>query len=301
MTATQSYTMSVGPEGLSGVLECFTFTTILKSKLYAFENDFAAVEKFRENLSKVTKNVEVVKVMCDRICTAREIGPNNRVNVVCEDYRGTAVIFGSKLSDCCPFTSPSTKRKTCSPSNIILAHSVEEEQFYYNRKFSLLNGIHYTMAVFAYNAMLRDGVPRTKWSEQQLTMWKQDPSNIKDLQLMIQARILKLLSQTDRKTLYKIYNTYDLQKIYNELKGYSSEVLVRIEKSKDTAGRILNLNDKNRFAVKYQQHYLALKEFFNSNSLKMPAFVVKHPVQLYKTLLLNMQQKIEYISPVNTI
>lgn len=159
-----SISTAVGPQGLSEVIAGLELLPSYSRTVpvYCFENDFKAVDGFKNHLKKTIPDLAVISVMCDRICTAREIS-YNRVNVVTEEFAGSAVVFCSDHPCCNPFTSPGATRRACTPKTVVLAHNTAEENFYYNRKYSLLNGVHYTMAVFAYAALLEQGVPPNEW------------------------------------------------------------------------------------------------------------------------------------------
>jgi len=213
-------------------------------------------------LNKSAPGLSVISVMCDRICTARDI-IHNHVNVVTEEFPGSAVVFCSNHPCCSPFTSPGATRRKCTPKTVVLAHKADEETFYYNRKYSLLNGVHYTMAAYAYGTLLEEGVPASEWFDTPLAVWKKDKRNVEALNLLIEARILLLLHLTDIETLAAIYNTCNMKEIFQELKAFSATILNRIASTNDTTGRILNLKNPSAVRTKYLQHFQPLQEFLN--------------------------------------
>lgn len=266
LAVTHSFSTAVAAGGLDDVYEGLALLPSYypDTRVYTFENDFKAVEGFRNKVAETLPGLTVVSVMCDRICTHREITPVNRINTITEEFPGIAVVFSSDISYCHPFTTPRSIRRKCTPSNVVLASTPGEETFYYNRKFSLLNGIHYTMAVYAFGELINRGVPAADWFDKPLTLWKTKQS-LKDIELLIEARILYLISQTDSQTLLGIYNTDDKKQIFNELKAFSNTVLERINSATDDlAGRILNLKNPVAVKTKYSQHFMPLNNFLRA-------------------------------------
>jgi len=263
---THSFSTAVAAGGLDDVYEGLALLPSYypDTRVYTFENDFKAVEGFRTKVAETLPGLTVVSVMCDRICTHREITPVNRINTITEEFPGIAVVFSSDISYCHPFTTPRSVRRKCTPSNVVLASTPGEETFYYNRKFSLLNGIHYTMAVYAFGELINRGVAPADWFDKPLSLWKNKQS-LKDLDLLIEARILYLISQTDSQTLLGIYNTDDKKQVFKELKAFSDTVLERINSATDDlAGRILNLKNPTAVKTKYSQHFMPLNNFLRA-------------------------------------
>jgi hypothetical protein len=294
-----SFSTAVGNVGLKDVLPCLQLVSKypMNTRLFAFENDFNAVQLFSQELRRITTDITTIPVMCDRICTSREIRENNSVNIICEDFPGTAVIFKSLCLACYPFTTPKSGRKRCIPQNVVLAGSYQEEKFYYDRKFSLLNGIHFTMAVYAYDLLLRQNEPLSNWLGSPLSAWTKDPANKNNLQLMIQARILKLIVETDSTTLNSIFGSQKIQRIYEGLKTYADFILVRISKTSDTVGRILNLNDPLSVENKYSLHFCKLNDFvrMSARQICLPD-VLENPFEVYVDVLEAMKNKFQKIT-----
>lgn len=263
---THSFSTAVAAGGLDDVYEGLALlpSYYQDTRVYTFENDFKAVEGFRKKVNETLPGLTVISVMCDRICTTREITPVNRINTITEEFPGIAVVFSSNISYCHPFTTPRSVRRKCTPSNVVLASTPGEETFYYNRKFSLLNGIHYTMAVYAFGELINRGIPAAEWFDKPLALWKNKQS-LRDMNLLIEARILYLISQTDNETLLSIYNTDDKKQVFTELKAFSDTVLERIDSATDDlAGRILNLKNATAVKTKYSQHFMPLNNFLRA-------------------------------------
>jgi hypothetical protein len=302
---THSFSTAVAAGGLD---EVFNGLALLPSyysdiRVYTFENDFKAVEAFRKKVNDNLPGLTVISVMCDRICTTREIVPVNKVNTITEEYPGTAVIFSSNVSYCHPFTTPRSVRRKCTPSNVVLARTPGEETFYYNRKFSLLNGIHYTMAVFTYGILREQGVPPAEWLDKRLSIWK-TKKNEAQLQMLIEARIALLLSKTDDDTLRSIYNTDDKKHIYGELKAFSDTVLNRINSAEDdTAGRILNLKNATSVKTKYDQHFLPLANFIRLSKEHFLEFtdLLPHTHNTYLDVITSWDSKIRNAASAHNI
>jgi len=268
LSVTHSFSTAVAAGGLDDVYEGLALlpSYYQDTRVYTFENDFKAVEGFRKKVTETLPGLTVISVMCDRICTHREITPVNRINTITEEFPGIAVVFSSNISYCHPFTTPRSVRRKCTPSNVVLASTPGEETFYYNRKFSLLNGIHYTMAVYAFAELAAQGIAHGDWLNKPLSVWK-TKKNSRDLQLLIEARILFLISQTDSQTLQGIYNTDDKKEVFAQLKSFSETVMERINSATDdTAGRILNLLNPTSVKTKYSQHFMPLCTFLHSHN-----------------------------------
>lgn len=305
LSVTHSFSTAVAAGGLD---EVFNGLALLPSyypdiRVYTFENDFKAVDAFRKKVNEKLPGLTVISVMCDRICTAREIIPVNRINTITEEFPGTAVIFSSNVSYCHPFTTPRSVRRKCTPSNVVLACTPGEETFYYNRKFSLLNGIHYTMAVFTYSILLEKGVPPAEWLDKRLSLWK-TKKNEDHLQMLIEARIAFLISKTDSETLISVYKTDDKKQVFAELKAFSDTVLHRINSAEDdTAGRILHLKNAVSVKTKYEQHFQPLATFLRSGKEQFIHFadILPHSHSEYLEVLVSWDRKIHSIATAYNI
>lgn len=294
LTVTHSFSTAVAAGGLDDVFEGLALLPSYYPdiRVYTFENDFKAVDAFRKKVNEKLPGLTVISVMCDRICTTREITPINQVNTVTEEFPGIAVVFSSNVSYCHPFTTPRSVRRKCTPSNVVLASTPGEENFYYGRKFSLLNGIHYTMAVYAFGALIEKGVPPAEWFDKPLSLWK-TKSNERDINLLIDARIVHLISQTSDETLQGIYNTTDKKVIFSELKEFSKTVLARIDSATDDlAGRILNLKNPTAVQTKYGQHFMPLNTFFRNNENVAFADLLESSNNMYLTAITDWDRNI---------
>jgi beta-phosphoglucomutase-like phosphatase (HAD superfamily) len=104
--------------------------------LYACENDHDAVEKLAE---KLTGLVDVVPVLVDRVCTAREMRQDGSIDVATEAYAGDLVL------------SPSTGAISRPPipfggCTVRQPRTSEGASFLHRKKILTVNGTHTTLA-----------------------------------------------------------------------------------------------------------------------------------------------------------
>ncbi len=97
LQAASSFSTAVGPCGFADVISGMKIISKFerRCRLYAFENDIKALQQFESQLRAHTDLVDVVHVMCDRICTKRAVC-RQRVEVITEAYRGIAVLLVSR-------------------------------------------------------------------------------------------------------------------------------------------------------------------------------------------------------------
>jgi len=150
-----SYSCAIGGKDLSGALspiiqaiEQVHTDAIDKSKaldglappvvpLYACENDHEAVEKLGEALAG---RIEVVPVLVDRVCTAREMNKDGSVHVSTEAYTGDLVLTPpsdvAALRPPLPFAGEQVKQP----------QTAEGAAFLHRKKILSVNGTHTTIA-----------------------------------------------------------------------------------------------------------------------------------------------------------
>lgn len=105
--------------------------------LYACENDHDAVEELAADLEGL---IEVVPVLVDRVCTARDMGKDGVVDVATEEYQGELVL-----------TPPADLEHPRPPlpfkgDNVRLPLTPEGAAFLHRKKILSVNGTHTTIA-----------------------------------------------------------------------------------------------------------------------------------------------------------
>jgi hypothetical protein len=276
LSRTSSFSTSVGPPGFEDVIEGLEIAQRARSsddlrKVYLFENDSERFKKHIED-SLGNEHYDIIQVICDRICTQRKIS-EDKVRIISEKFTGMAVIYPSQRTsgDFSPFkqfcedinASPSQKRNSI-PS-LILTRTNEEAQFYYQRKLSLLNGIHFTMAVLAYHSLMNNGYARDQWASKQLSTWRSDEVNHHSLRITTQGRVLRLLYDTPTKLLETVYGTNNIAEIYLMTMEYVKTTIRRIESIPDTLGRILHLPDEKNIRVKLLRYVSDVQSWLKQN------------------------------------
>ena len=276
LSRTSSFSTSVGPCGFADVIECLEIAERAGSdnvtrRVYLFENDS---ERFKKQIEERFdhEQYEVIQVICDRICTQKKVA-KDRLHVVCEKFTGMAVIYPSRRSceDFAPFkqighdlnASPLKNRRAF--PTLILTHTVEEAQFYHQRKLSLLNGAHFTMAVLAYNTLRYKGHPQDQWASMNLVEWKSDVANHRAVRVAMQGRIVKLLYTTPKKILQIVHGTDNIAEIYLMTMDYVQTTMQRIDSTSDTLGRVLNLADEQNIRIKHFRYVVDVHRWLKQN------------------------------------
>jgi hypothetical protein len=276
LSRTSSFSTSVGPSGFADVIEGLEIAERARSdtvtrRVYLFENDS---ERFKKQIEERFDNeqYDVIQVICDRICTQKTIA-KDRLQVVCEKFTGMAVIYPSQRSyeDFAPFkqighdlnASPSKNRQAL--PTLILTRTVEEAQFYHQRKLSLLNGAHFTMAVLAYNTLRNKGHPQDQWASKNLVEWKSDVANHRAVRMAMQGRIMKLLYTTPTKILQIVHGTDNIAEIYLMTMDYVKTTMQRIDSTSDTLGRVLNLGDEQNIHIKHVRYVVDIHRWLKQN------------------------------------
>lgn len=225
-----STALDTGLDYIVNVLEGLKFPQ--KVNLYPFENDHTAVERLREKLSKKNNSIDVINLIPDRICPERKIDRKN-IMVKCESYANVVVRGANK--DVYDLFSNNP--------NVIVADSNEEYDFYYKKKFWLLNSIHMIMAIYGYEYLHRKAIPYENWKIIPLTIvFDADPDCKRDIDIFIKIQSLRLVMETPSNLLEKIYRDQSSDKIFDNLIQYGNEVQFRIEKTVDEINRVLDIN-----------------------------------------------------------
>jgi hypothetical protein len=242
-------TAVVQPQDLPSIGQCLqTMCPTLQGKLFVVANDSKAVLSFSNQMRGVASGVEVVPVSGDRICFSRTLD-KGRIHIECEQWNGSMGFFldQSCMQDAFPFTPHRIAKRENKSVEISAARVPIEQQFYEERKTSLLNGAHFVMALLSYDLLRSRGVDRSKWPTMPLLEWQGSSVNAEDIDTFITLHIHRLAAQYEK----------DPQC----LRDYANVVMKRILCTPDTLGRVLNLNDPSRVQAKYERYVKPLKSF----------------------------------------
>ena len=221
--------------------------------LYPFENDRKNVQKLQDGLE--SKFINIIPVIADRICSERVIDKSSHIlNVEAEEFY--EVVLLNKNKD--------VERLFGRIPNIRLTNSEDEQDFFYKRKFYIVNGIHMIMAIFSYGYLLKKAILFEDWPEYALSVLVDafDQKRSKILSF-ISLQSLRLICETPEATLREIFPDSNINQIFNELCRYGASVLARVERIPDKVSRVLNLKDSPYLTQKYKDRIQKLVRFIS--------------------------------------
>ena len=203
--------------------------------LFCCENDHEAVSKLKQQLAG---HVRVVDCMVDRVCTGRTISAEG-VDVATEPWRGSIVVLEPDLNDRLPFhpkiaTAPST---------------AAEAEYLSERKFTLVNGMHTTLAFMTLAALFRENDGGCEYI---LLKYTKVP---RDQQCMIEAwrtvRVAQLIDQFGIENLMSWHGCDTREEAWEVLLAHADHVLEeRFSTTDDVVSRVLGGGVANRWSTR---------------------------------------------------
>mmetsp|Transcript_2538 Transcript_2538/g.3451 ORF Transcript_2538/g.3451 Transcript_2538/m.3451 type:complete len:475 (+) Transcript_2538:57-1481(+) len=200
---------------------------------YACENNHEAARAVGTLLE------EKIKMRCcmvDRICTGRNIS-KGFVNVAAESpFKGSLVVL--KISDedsIVPFEG----------DNVFQPRSALESHYFYDRKVSLVNGMHTCLAFMT----LRE--KGQTWGDHELVTYETVSDKLKEeLRAWAAIRCLMLLEEHGVNVLKAAHKVETEDEVIDGLLDYSWECLNRFSSITDTTARVLGGGAGNRWATR---------------------------------------------------
>ncbi len=260
-----SMSTSLG-SGLNYIIELIS-NSILKKKinLYPFENDNNAVTALSNNLRSLTDKIIVVPVIADKICSKRTIN-SGLINIQAESYAAVTVQGKNKQ----------VHKIFNAINNVTITRNVREQNHLYNKKLYIVNGIHMISAIYGYSYLFEKQIPFSDWKNYHLNILM-DNSDFKNIiKLFIAMQSLRLLIETDKETLFNLYNSHNMQEIYNGFLSYGHKCLDRFESSVDLIVRILNLENIIQLEGKYKARIEKLIKFIDKKIDKIATLDLKN-------------------------
>jgi hypothetical protein len=223
--------------------------------IYPFENDRENVEKMYKSLPDKKYNKSLV--IADRLCSNISFYPEqSKVMLTSEPY-GHFVVFGESSSN---IFSNGIEFK---PIEKVYCNKKEIFDFYYSKKFNLFNCMHAYLAILCYSKLKEKKVPKQEWERMYVSIMQESIDIKTNIDYILKALILRLISENSLKLLGEIYNKASLFEIYEELQEYGSNVLERISLIPDKLSRVIEFKD---FSNKYDKRIRDLLLFYDDNN-----------------------------------
>ncbi|KAG5179527.1 hypothetical protein JKP88DRAFT_167513 [Tribonema minus] len=216
--------------------------------LYACENEHDPVDKLEEQA------MHCVKCMVDRICVSRDIKPDaNTVEVGAETFEGRIIVL-TPLEDAgvVPFGG-----------NVEVPKEKATAQFFYKRKFNIVNGMH---SVLAFMTLRENGTtPETDCEKQNFTLIKPDKTNgdlRKEIEGWIALFCVQLLHEFGAETIAKAeqLDASDENAIFDSLLNWGKQALERFSSLDDYTDRIFGGERSNRWANRVRPLWVFTQE-----------------------------------------
>jgi len=241
--AATSMSTSVGPalpmigDRISGVLSDPPKDHHRLPTLFGCENDHKAVDRLANSLAG---RVDVVCCMVDRICTGRELTPTE-IRITTEPDPGAIVVMTPPEP---PAYAPAFGGE-CFTLPLVEA----EAHYFANRKITIVNGMHTTLAFMTLCIMQKDDEPR---SHELLTTATLPDDKQREVWAWAVARVLMILWQHDTHIIKHAHCMNDDIELARLLLGYARRTLNRFATISDTTGRILSGGVTNRYQTRLQ-------------------------------------------------
>jgi len=245
--------------------------------LYPFENNRTDVQQFKVGLQGHNENIKVVNTIADRMCTQRAIYPKN-VIMTCESYF-QLIVQGDNNGDV-------KKLFSTYPKNVIITDNENEYNFYYRRKFWLLNSIHMIMAIYGYAYLTKKNIPLDAWKGILLTIIRDaDKDCDKAVDMFIRIQSLRLIIETPNEILKKVFGDKSTDEIYSILILYARQVVLRIDNMFDAINRVLDIDITKSDTIdklknKLKDRILEISGFINEKKIEISELNITQKPQI---------------------
>ncbi|CEM01835.1 unnamed protein product [Vitrella brassicaformis CCMP3155] len=209
----------------------------LKPTLFACENDHKAVDALTEQLRD---HVDVVHCMVDRICTGRDVTAEE-ISVTTEPDDGAIVVMTP--------STPPAYAPAFGGSCFSLPLVEAEAQYFANRKITIVNGMHTTLAFMTLCHAQQDGDDDPR-SHDLLTSATLPEEKQREVYAWAVARVLMILNQHDKHVIKHAHGVLEDEKVAQILIDYATRTLQRFTTIPDTTGRILSGGVTNRWQTR---------------------------------------------------
>jgi len=218
--------------------------------LYACENDHNAVMRLKKELEGT---VAVVDCMVDRICTGREINADS-IRIDAEPWTGSIVAQDPTVTE--------SRRLPFSKSVATAPSSELEAEYYSERKFSLVNGMH---TVIAFMTLARQ-YDNQVLQEYILLKYKfMTISQQREVRAWITARVAELVEKYGMDNLKKWHGFEDDGEVYDYLLEWGLFVQnERFSRTDDVVSRVLGGGVANRWLTRLRPTQAWLEKRFES-------------------------------------
>jgi len=212
--------------------------------LFCCENDHAAVHALKHSLRA---HVHVVDCMVDRVCTGRTISTEG-VDVDTEPWRGSIVVLEPNLNDRLPFhasiaTAPST---------------AAEADYLSERKFSLVNGMHTTLAFMTLTALFRENDGECEYILLKYTKVPREQQCM--LEAWRTARVAQLLDKYGLANVMAWHGCATREEAWEVLLRHADHVLEeRFSATDDVVSRVLGGGVANRWSTRLRPTHVWLE------------------------------------------
>eukprot|EP00922_Rhytidocystis_sp_ex-Travisia-forbesii_P045762 GHVS01068282.1.p1 GENE.GHVS01068282.1~~GHVS01068282.1.p1 ORF type:complete len:304 (-),score=44.46 GHVS01068282.1:166-1077(-) len=236
-----SFSTSVGPAlPKVGDMIMRYKTNCRPATLYGCENDHKAVESLAQHLEGC---VEVVSCMVDRICTGRVIAPD-KIVLRAEPDSGSIVVLTPQMDE-----SPMSCMPAFAGDNVTIPSSGVEAKYFANRKITIVNGMHTTLAFIT--LVLKNPTSDAAPGDYELMNVENMPADKQsDVWAWAVGRVLLLLWQHDLAVIKHAHNAEQDETVVDILLAYARKSLNRFSTIQDTTGRVLGGGVANRWMTR---------------------------------------------------
>ena len=270
LLASHSISTSLGP-GISEILKYLNEAEFESEvNLYPFENNKDSVDAIKEVLNSTCSGINIIPVIADKICSEKIIN-ENRILIKAEPYQNIIINGATK--------SASKIFKTFKGiDSVIVATDKSEYDFYYKRKFYIVNGIHMIAAIYGYLYLYEKKIPYEKWSEYSLSVLLDNQILYKKFIDFISIQSIRIVLESNKNTEKK--GTEDAKNTYDKLVAYGESVLIRFRTFNDLIIRILNINDIRKLETNYKDRVQNMTRFITEKSKDINKLPITNKISL---------------------